>query len=1040
MKISFFQMPTLRGVFAEPRLNKYIRRLFPIMLSLSACCFINTAQAQPEPTVINAVTINHDVLPASTFYLKSVRQQYQLVQERNDANAEALSQLKKDKANSLNQMTAVTIDPQQLSRADLEVALASTVVDGANLAQAEAQQTADNISTQMRNLEDQLQTVTLSAGKAVAVKQKLAAMQNELHIQKETLKWQNRLVQVLSTSNDLANQRLSTLQTWRDQLKNIYQIQQKQLKDTRLAMQEHALQLQQKALTHNIVNLNAQMLKLNPNDPKNLSQRSNLDLQMLNIQEQSNLLRLKSVLLRLQAGANTQLEPLPMDPSVQMLKNKLTQGNTLLTELENLKSLVNQKMALLEKRANFEMHAKTIESSQQYTLNFQVLRQLLKSYDSGLNEIIILQNKIMKEQSNTQAILTKALARRQGLPGLNLIAWQDLGQQIATIPSLASKAATALKDQVVIAASKLDAWSVFILLVAELFWLWIWLGIRYSVRSVLSHYVDSDCNAIDKSRYVLLRLLEKNLITLCVLVAITIAFALLGLSLRAFEPIIYLLWVWVVFKLGLGLAQILLIEPHVKGDPSRDHKLYRELYWALMGGGLLTMLTVLTHQLPVGYEVGDFFNRLFMVFLLVTALVLLRHWRVLPSMLKPYTSNRRPYLRRVIKLLAVFIPLVILSTAIIGLLGYVDLAWTLSVHEGLFLLVMTGYILVRGLLKDMVDGLSEFFIAHLQHGWLWTQAFLKPGDKLIRFLLLLGAAATLFWLYGWDEDSLVVEQLINISRMHLINTKGLSLTVMDLVSLIVAGMLVRWVSKWSREFAFRWIYNKQRDLGTRTSLATLTQYLVFMISIFLALKIVGVDLSGVAYVLAGFAAGVGLGLRDLIKNYASGLLLLFERPIRTGDTVTIGDFEGEVTHIGMRAITLKTSDHMQVLVPNAETFEKPFTNWTYVDTIIRTVITLKVVREDDPAFVRAIILDVLHKLTAVVTDPAPQVFLMNMDDALLEFEVRYFINLEYGRSRTDIRSEVLFAIFEAFKLQGIHTPHESKAIYVEQFPVVNLST
>jgi potassium efflux system protein len=125
---------------------------------------------------------------------------------------------------------------------------------------------------------------------------------------------------------------------------------------------------------------------------------------------------------------------------------------------------------------------------------------------------------------------------------------------------------------------------------------------------------------------------------------------------------------------------------------------------------------------------------------------------------------------------------------------------------------------------------------------------------------------------------------------------------------------------------------------------------------------------------------------------------------------------------------------MQVLVPNSETFEKPFTNWTYDDTIIRTVIALKVAREDDPVHVRHIIFSVLHQIPAVLGDPAPQVFLLDMDDTLLEFEVRYFINMQQGRSRTEIRSEVLFSLFETFKEQGLHTPIPQQDVYVRHLP------
>jgi len=268
----------------------------------------------------------------------------------------------------------------------------------------------------------------------------------------------------------------------------------------------------------------------------------------------------------------------------------------------------------------------------------------------------------------------------------------------------------------------------------------------------------------------------------------------------------------------------------------------------------------------------------------------------------------------------------------------------------------------------------------------------------------------------------------------MVDAKGLVITPISVIELVIAGGVIYWISRWTREFSYRWLFAKTRDLGLRNSLAVLTQYGVFMLTFFIALKVIGIDLSGVSYVLAGFAAGLALGLRDLIKNYASGLLMLFERPVRTGDLVTIGECEGEVTHIGMRAVTVKTWDHMEVLVPNSDTFEKPFTNWTHLDSIVRTVIELKVSPDDNPFEVQKIILQTLEDIALVVTDPEPQVFFKEMNEALLSFEVRYYINLQAGVSRAAVRSEVLFKIFTAFKTHRIKTPIPPNDVYLRNVP------
>ena len=157
--------------------------------------------------------------------------------------------------------------------------------------------------------------------------------------------------------------------------------------------------------------------------------------------------------------------------------------------------------------------------------------------------------------------------------------------------------------------------------------------------------------------------------------------------------------------------------------------------------------------------------------------------------------------------------------------------------------------------------------------------------------------------------------------------------------------------------------------------------------------------------------------------------------MKVGDLVSVSTFEGSVTHIGMRATTVKTWDHMEVLVPNALIFETSFTNWTRQDSIVRSVVTIRISRQDDPHVIRDIITDVLEKSDEVVSDPAPQVFLREIQEPLLEFELRYFIDLSLGRSRPATRSKVLFEIWEAFNENGIKPPHPQHDVHIlSNFP------
>ena len=121
-------------------------------------------------------------------------------------------------------------------------------------------------------------------------------------------------------------------------------------------------------------------------------------------------------------------------------------------------------------------------------------------------------------------------------------------------------------------------------------------------------------------------------------------------------------------------------------------------------------------------------------------------------------------------------------------------------------------------------------------------------------------------------------------------------------------------------------------------------------------------------------------------------------------------------------------DNMEVLIPNAETFNKPFSNWTHQDSIVRTVVPIKISRVDDPVAVQQLIFDVLAIIPEVLKEPAAQVFLKQIDDTLIEFEIRYFINVQLY-TRFEIRSKVLFAIMAQFNAAGVK--HPVPALHVE---------
>jgi potassium efflux system protein len=321
-------------------------------------------------------------------------------------------------------------------------------------------------------------------------------------------------------------------------------------------------------------------------------------------------------------------------------------------------------------------------------------------------------------------------------------------------------------------------------------------------------------------------------------------------------------------------------------------------------------------------------------------------------------------------------------------------------------------------------------IRHVSNGWLWTEAFLKPIDRVLRIALFLIAWAVLFLMYGWDRQSPVVERLNKLIHYPLTTAFNTLVTPLSIIELVIIISLLYWAAKWTREFTYRFLLSRTQDSGMRNSIAILSQYAMIVIGIFVGLAVLGVNFQALTVALTGFFIALAWGLRDVVNNFASGFMLLFERPLKVGDVVTINGHEGDVIHTGGRAVTIRTWDHIDVVVPNSEIFTKTFMNWTAKDNIVRTITHIKINRHDNPLKIQELVYEVLAENKNVLKDPAPEVFLKEWIEGLVEFEIRYYVNLRLIKSRFEIRSQVLMSIWEIFEKNEIKAPYPHREIHV----------
>jgi potassium efflux system protein len=365
----------------------------------------------------------------------------------------------------------------------------------------------------------------------------------------------------------------------------------------------------------------------------------------------------------------------------------------------------------------------------------------------------------------------------------------------------------------------------------------------------------------------------------------------------------------------------------------------------------------------------------------------------------------------------------------------VNFVLTVSWYESIFVAVLVGYLVLRGLLIEAMAHVSTLVIRHVNNGWLWTEAFLKPLDRVLRTALLVGSGLGLFILYGWNQQSAVVRELTRVLTYPLATLFNAHITILSIFEVALVISLTFWSARWIREFVFRFMVERTEDMGLRNSVAIFSQYATIILGVLISLRILDIDLTALKVATGALAFGVGLGLRDLFNNFACGFLLLIERPLRVGDTVTINGYEGDVMEIGSRAVILRTADHMDVVVPNAEIFSKSFVNWTSKDSVIRSSATINIHRRDNPEMVQALIYDVLLQHKEILREPAPEVFLKELSDVLVEFEIRYYINLRKVPSRVGLRSEILMQIWNLFEKHGISPPYPQHEVLVASEPL-----
>lgn len=237
--------------------------------------------------------------------------------------------------------------------------------------------------------------------------------------------------------------------------------------------------------------------------------------------------------------------------------------------------------------------------------------------------------------------------------------------------------------------------------------------------------------------------------------------------------------------------------------------------------------------------------------------------------------------------------------------------------------------------------------------------------------------------------------------------------------LVVAAGLIRWVTA---RMENQWLAKTPLESHTREAVATITSYVLFVIVTLAVLSYAGLDLSKLALIAGALSVGIGFGLQNIVNNFVSGLILLFEQPIRRGNYVTVGATEGFVRRVRIRATEMETLDRVTVIVPNSELITNHVKNWNLRDRYGRIICSVGVAHGSDVRFVQKLLVEIATQHSEVISDgvagvPRPMALFRDIGDSKLDFELRCFVR-DVTR-RFIVISDLNFAIDATFRDNGI---------------------
>jgi small-conductance mechanosensitive channel len=409
---------------------------------------------------------------------------------------------------------------------------------------------------------------------------------------------------------------------------------------------------------------------------------------------------------------------------------------------------------------------------------------------------------------------------------------------------------------------------------------------------------------------------------------------------------------------------------------------------------------------------------LFLLFVFYVSIGLLLNYLVWIVRRPTGTSSERRVLSA---LILGFFPLLIILAGISGydqfavvLFGRILSLITLTLTLRLMLLFITGFLelILNNIPWQLIRNNSATIVQQI-----------TPVLALLHFIVWIAFALVIAWVHPTLKDVFTALFALKFTIGSITVTPG---SVINIVLIVYLTLLF---SRGLRAFLLQEVLPAHGvEKGVQLSISRLVHYAILTIGLIVLLRVLGFGLNQITILGGALGVGIGFGLQAIVNNFVSGLILLFERPVKVGDMIDVGNQVGEVKELGLRATTVQTFDNAEVVIPNSQLISGNVTNWTLAEKKVRVRVPVGVAYGTDISKVFEILLGCAEANPRVLSSPKPAALFLSFGASSLDFELRAWISdFDY---RVEVLSELNQDIESEFQLAGIEIPYQQTDLHL----------